>query len=302
MRLFSLLPGISGLLLLLAVALPPQAARAQQPSRNAVAQTPAVPPPLVRRTTRRKIRRTGFGGAVRLYGAPTGNVTIEAWSRPEVELIADIELRADTEEELARLAEVINFTLDQDASSLHLYTLGTHDRKYMRRVAKNFPKKLLSAPWRIDYTLRVPAVTDLDIYTGRGTVAVTNTEGALRLNLTEGDLNLTLAGGDITATVGIGRVNLRPTARSWRGRGVEVRLANGNLIAELPAGFNADFEAQILQTGRIENTFGALTPLATAPPTAPDPTRELRGRFGSGGARFTLTVGNGNLRVRQTEQ
>jgi hypothetical protein len=211
-------------------------------------------------------------------------------------------LRADTEEELARLAEVVNFTLDQDASRLRLYTVGTHDRKYMKRTAKNFPKKLLAALWRIDYTLRVPAVTDLELYAGRGALTVTNTEGALNFNVTEGDVTLRLASGDVVGTVGRGNVILRPTMRSWRGRGIEMRLASGDFAAELPAGFNADFDARILQTGAIENTFGSPTPFELSDPNAPSSsTRSLRGRFGAGGAAFRLTVGNGNIRVRQAQ-
>lgn len=267
-----------------------------------IAATDTLQPSLVRRTTRRETHRTGYGGTLTLNGAPTGSITVEAWARPEVEITADIELRADTEEELSQLAEVVNFTLDRDASRLRLYTFGTHDRKYMRRVAKNFPKKLLSLPWRIDYTVRVPTVTDMEINAGRGALAVTNTEGALRFNLTEGNVSLTLAGGDVVGTIGRGVVLLRPTKRSWRGRGVELRLANGDLNAELPAGFNADFDARVLQTGAIENSFDTPTPFEITDPNAPPAsTRTLRGRFGAGGAAFTLTVGNGSLRLQQAQ-
>lgn len=266
-----------------------------------IASAAITQPALVRRTTRREIRRPGYGGTLTLNGAPTGSITVEAWTRPEVEITADIELRADTEEELARLAEVVNFTLDQDASHLRLHTLGTHDRKYMKRTAKNFPKKLLTAPWRIDYTVRVPVVTDLELHAGRGSLAVSNTEGALRFNVTEGDVTLALASGDVVATVGRGSVLLRPMARSWRGRGIEIRLASGNLTAKLPVGFNADFDARVLQAGAIENSFGAPTRSELSDPNTPPSPRSLRGRFGAGGAAFTLIVGNGNLRIQQAE-
>ena len=246
-----------------------------------------------------------------LQGAPVGNVTIEAWSRAETEITADIELRADTEDELARLAEVVNFTLDAGGSSLRLNTLGTHDRKYMRHVAgKNFPKKLLTASWRIDYIVRVPTYTDLEIYVGKGAFTVSNTEGALQLNLTEGDANLAPAGGDVRATIGRGRINLRPTGRSWRGRGIDVRLASGELTAEFPNIFNADIDARILQSGLIENTYKPFTVLetsgstsainpATSTPVNASTTLPSRGRIGAGGAQFTFAVGTGSIRIKQ---
>lgn len=274
-------------------------------------QTSIAAPALVRRTTRRETRRTNFGSTLVLYGAPVGNVTIEAWSRAETEITADIELRADTEDELARLAEVVNFSLDAEGSSLRINTLGTHDRKHMRRAAgKNFQKKLLTAPWRIDYTLRVPAYTDLEIYVGKGAFAVSNTEGALQLNLTEGNASLAPAGGDVRATIGRGRINLRPMGRSWRGRGIDVRLASGELTAEFPTIYNADIDARILQNGLIENTYKPFTILetsssvssinpATSKPLNISTTLPSRGRIGAGGAQFTFAVGTGNIRIKQ---
>jgi hypothetical protein len=181
----------------------------------------------------------------------------------------------------------------------------------MRRVAgKNFPKKLLTAPWRVDYIVRVPAYTDLEIYVGKGAFAVSNTEGALQLNLTEGDATLAPAGGDVRATVGRGRANVRPTGRSWRGRGVEVRLASGDLTAEFPQIYNADLDARIHQSGAIENTHTAFTVpemqgstssinnVNTPPASAPTPLPS-RGRIGAGGAQFTFAVGTGNIRIKQ---
>lgn len=290
----------------------PSDLRAQQPIPNQTSV--ATAPTLVRRTTRRETRRTNFGSTLVLQGAPVGSVTIEAWSRPETEITADIELRADTEDELSQLAEVVNFALDSEGSSLRITTLGTHDRKYMRRVAgKNFPKKLLTASWRIDYVVRVPTYIDLEINIGKGAFAVSNTEGALQLSLAEGDADIAPAGGDVRATIGRGRVNLRPTGRSWRGRGIEIRLANGELTAEFPSPFNADMDARILQSGAIENTYTAFAALETQggtllnnsakplPANVSTATPPLRGRIGAGGAQFTFAVGIGNIRIKQQQ-
>src|SRR5215207_8459869 len=69
---------------------------------------------LTRATTRRETRRFAYGGTVTLMGAPRGAVTIEGWSRNEVELTANIELKGPTEADLDQLATVNSFVFDED--------------------------------------------------------------------------------------------------------------------------------------------------------------------------------------------
>ncbi|HEV2801468.1 MAG TPA: hypothetical protein VGW12_13265 [Pyrinomonadaceae bacterium] len=270
-----------------------------QRSRGAVAAAPSpapTPAPLLTRTTtRHEVRRFGYGGTFTIYGAPEGSITIEAWPRNEVDVTAEIELKGATEEELAALASVNNFVLDEDGSHLTLFTTGTHDRKFMKRAAKDFPKKLLTLPWKIDYRIRVPAQLDLEIYGGRGALEINGTDGALSLNAGESNASLTLGGGDVVSTVASGSVRLRLNARSWRGRGASIRLGRGDLTVELPADFNGDVDATVLRTGRLENTHPAL---AARPGLASTP-RQLRARAGSGGATLAFEVTNGTLRITQ---
>lgn len=269
--------------------------RRKQPANEAAPPAPL----LVRTTTRSETRRLSYGGNVTLTGAPAGSITIEAWPQNEVEITADIELRAAREEDLARLASVNNFVVDKDANNIRITTTGTHDRRFMRRADKNFPKELLGLPWKIDYRIRVPVFTNMEIYGGRGAINIANVEGAIRLNAGESQTTLTLAGGDLFATIERGSVLLRVPVRSWRGRGVDVRLAEGQMDVELAPNFNADITASILRTGRIENSYPSLLPSESdgAPPTA----RNLQARAGAGGAPFSFTVGDGTLRIKQIE-
>src|SRR5437763_16429848 len=67
---------------------------------------------LTRTTTRRETRRFSYGGTITLIGAPRGSVTVEGWPRDEVQLVAEIELKAPTEAELDQLATVNSFVFD----------------------------------------------------------------------------------------------------------------------------------------------------------------------------------------------
>lgn len=287
------------LLLCLALFCAHDAHAQSQRSRGAASATPTPTPApaqqLTRSSTRHETRRFGYGGTLTIYGAPTGAITIEAWPRNEVDITAEIELKGGTEEELAALAAVNNFVLDEDGSHLTLVTTGTHDRKFMKRAAKNFPKHLLTLPWKIDYRIRVPAQTDLDIYAGRGALSISHTDGAISLHAGESEATFTLGGGDLVSTITGGTVSLRIPVNSWRGRGASIRLGRGDLNLELPVSFNGDLDATVLRAGRIENNHPALAPRAGVPSNV----RQLRVRAGAGGATLALEVGDGVIRINK---
>lgn len=250
---------------------------------------------LTRSTTRRENRRFAYGGTVTLIAAPRGSVTVEGWSRNEVEITANIELKGPTEADLDQLARVNTFVLDDDLNHISVLTTGTHDRVFMKRAAKNFPKKLLNLPWKIDYRLRVPANTDLEINAGHGPVKLSGVEGAMRLSATESETGLTLTGGVVSATVTAGVINLSIPSRSWRGSGADIRIASGTINVDLPPGFSGDIDADILRTGKIVNAYEGLA--AREKPGITE--RIVRARAGAGGAFFKFTVGDGTLNIRK---
>jgi len=258
-----------------------------------------VPPPtLTRTTTRHEVRRLGYGSAITILGAPSGTITIEGWNKSEVDITADIELRANSEEDLARLALVNSFVVDKDGNRLRIMSTGTHDKKYMKRAAKDFPKNLLGLPWKIDYHIRVPMMCDLDIDAGRGAINLSNVDGAISLKAVESDAELTLTGGMLMATVGVGKVNFKIPARSWRGRGVDIRIASGALTVQLAPGFSGDINADVLRTGMIENNYAGLAPREDTTATP----RSMQGRSGAGGTILVFTVGDGTISFKSSDK
>lgn len=260
-------------------------------------KTPAVnrPPLLMRTTSRHELRRFAFGGTLTLIGAPEGSVTIEGWSRSEVDISAEIQLRADSEADLDLLAAVNTFVLDEDMNHLRVLTTGTHDRAFMRAATKKLPKTLLGLPWKIDYRIRVPVSTDLEINAGRGAISLTGVEGNIRLSATESEADLKLSGGTLSATIAMGRLNLHIPVRSWRGVGGEVRLAAGEVTIAFAPGFNGDINAEILRSGQIIDFYGGLEPREKPGITA----KQIRARAGAGGASFQLTVGDGAIYIKK---
>ncbi len=250
---------------------------------------------LTRTSTRRETRRFAYGGTVTLIGAPRGSVTVEGWPRNEVELTATVELQGPTEADLDQLAQVNTFVFDEDLNHISVLTTGTHDRVFMKRAAKNFPKKLLNLPWKIDYRLRVPAHTDLEINAGHGPVKLSGVEGSLRVIATESETAVTATGGILTTTVTFGVITFTIPSRSWRGSGADIRIASGTINVDLPAGFSGDIDAEVLRTGKIVSTYDGL--VSREKPGITE--RIVRARTGAGGPYFKFTVGDGTVNIRK---
>lgn len=252
-------------------------------------------PALTRTTSRHEVRRLKYGGTLTLVGAPAGSVRIEGWAKNEVDITAEIELRADTEADLDRLGLLNTFVVDDDSGHIRVMTVGTHDKAFMRTAAKKFPKELLGLPWKIDYRIRVPAAIDLDINTGRGPVSISGVEGDVRLTAAESETSINLDGGTLTVTVAAGKVNLTVPSRSWRRGGVDIRVARGTITLELPPGFSADIDGEVIQSGPINYSYAGLEE-RDKPGLTP---RKMKGRAGAGGAFINLTMGAGIININK---
>jgi len=258
-------------------------------------KTTQVSVPIMKRSTlRHEVRKLAYGGTLTLSAAPAGSITIEGWQRSEVDVTAEIELQAGSAEDLDQLLTVNNFAVDEDANHVRILTTGTHDKKLMKRVAKDFPKSLLGLPWKIDFHIKVPALADLEIDAGNGPIKLSGVEGAIRLNALQSVADLTLTGGSVLATVQSGAINVAIPARGWHGLGADIKLAAGNLSVELLPGFNAYIDAQVMRAGEIKTTYAGLEPREQTSITP----RSMEVRAGSGGATLTFTVGDGTIEIR----
>jgi hypothetical protein len=261
-------------------------------------QTPETAPANLSRTlTRNESRRLAFGGTVTIAGAPVGSVTVEGWSRNEVQVTAEIEWRAGSGEDLDRLAVVNNFVIDSDTNSVRIITTGTHDKKFMKQAGKNFPKNLLGLPWKIDYKVQVPEIVDLEIDSGVGAIKLAGVEGAIRLNALQSDADLSLTGGFFRGVIQRGAVTVRIPSRSWHGMGAMLQLAGGTLNVSLMPGFSGDIDATVVRLGEVKNSYPALEPRENG-----SHSRLLLGRAGVGGAKLSFTVGDGTIELKQSEQ
>ncbi len=251
--------------------------------------------PLLKRTTYKTDKFDfGVGGTLSVKGAPVGSIRIEGWKNREIEISAEIEVTANSEADLAKLSEVSTFVLEESLGRTGIVSVGTHDKAFMKKLGKKFPKQLLGLPFRIDYVIKVPQYCDLEIDGGRGDLFITGVDGTFRLNYLETNAKLDLKGGSILAVFGKGTVDLTVPTPSWRGRFADVQLASGDMNIHLPNGINAEFDATILRTGKIENGFLGFRPRVRK---AEFTDKSIVAKSGVGGPALKFTVGDGTMKI-----
>ncbi len=242
----------------------------------------------------------GVGGMVSVIGSPNGSISVEGWQNNEVEITAEITNEAGTEEELALLSKVNGFVIEDSFGKIRVQSVGVNDKKFVKKIDKNFPKHLLETPFRIDYKIKVPFYTDLEINGGNGDFALSNVDGTFRINLLESNAKFNLVGGVLDAAIGKGTVEVNIASRSWRGRAAIVQLASGAMNVFLPLNFHANLDAEILRTGKIENNYNFLKPRDRTKFSE----KQIFAKAGNGGVPLKFTVGDGSLNLAEykTEQ
>jgi len=257
------------------------------------------PNPVKRTTTKSDTFDFGPGGSLSIVGAPAGSIRIEGWSKNQVQLDAEIEIQAATEAELDILHKVTGFILDESLGRTDITTVGTHDKAYLKRVDKKFPKTLIGLPFKINYVLKVPRYCDLQIDGGKGDLFVGGVDGTIKINYLDTKATLDLVGGAIFATFGEGIIDVTVPSKSWRGRFADIQLAAGTMNVNLPPSLNAELDATILRSGAIENSFANLKPRSRKDVFTE---KAIAAVSGNGGVPLKFTVGDGQLKISEVKR
>ncbi len=241
----------------------------------------------------------GAGGTISVTGAPLGSISIEGWNKNEIEVSAEIEMQAASEADLAQLATVNSFVIEQSFNSIRIVSVGTFDKDYMKRTAKKFPKNLLGLPFRIDYKIKVPRYADLNISGGTGDFMLSGVDGEVFVKYVNSNAKINLIGGSLQATFGTGTVDVLIPTRGWRGRFADIQLATGTMNVQLPLSFNAEIDATVLRTGQIENSFAELKPKLR---NIKFTDKSISAKAGIGGVPLKFTVGDGTLKISEVKK
>ncbi|MFT3744444.1 MAG: hypothetical protein QM785_09115 [Pyrinomonadaceae bacterium] len=173
----------------------------------------------VKRTTTKTDRFDfGSGGTVAINGAPNGSVTVQGWPKNEIEIVAEVEVQAANEADLAKIAELTGFVTDESPIKISILTVGGHNKFGAKKLPKDMPKTLTNLPFKINYTISVPKYCDLEIDGGKGDLFISGVEGSIRANFIESAARVEIVGGTTAVIVGSGSLDVSFGSRGWRGR------------------------------------------------------------------------------------
>lgn len=146
-----------------------------------------------------------------------GSITITAGDDAEIHLVADVRSTHDR-----KASEILSF--DEVGDTLKI-------REHHRRN-RPFPFFIFGGSGvRIDYEIRVPASTELDVSTTNGRVEISGVRGEHTLRSVNGRIEVTTPDAELSATTVNGRIIAKFTETF---RGARLRTVNGSVRVMVP--------------------------------------------------------------------
>jgi hypothetical protein len=137
----------------------------------------------------------------------------------------------------------------------------------------------------MDYVVRVPQYTSVQLGVADGNAEVADVNGTVAITCLRGSVTVRNVEGFVKVTAGEGRVTLATADRAWRGAGVDVVAARGDIELQAPADFGAVIDAK------------AASGIRFAGARASEEGTELRGTVGRGGSRLLLAAPAGSITI-----
>lgn len=232
-----------------------------------------------------------------------GGVTIEAWDRNEVMVVADKEVKAKTDEIARKAMQQVRIQVNKGNNRLDVVTkLPKRDNGLVEWMAGN------NVNINVKYQVKVPRNATLDVETVNGGVRlvgthgkanVETTNGALEIDGVHGNLDLETTNGAITVTRSAGAVEASTT-----NGGIEVELTevpdgsdltfdttNGGVTVRLPRDIRVSLDAAT-SNGRVDSDFDVSGADRKSK-------RRLSGDINGGGGKLRVRSTNGSVSIEE---
>jgi hypothetical protein len=233
-----------------------------------------------------------------------GAITVEAYDGPNIEMVVDKSISAETEDALKEAERDVILDTSDNATSIHAIVRypdqgSCGEENGQMRSHHEWPKYDV----RFDFTIRVPRATRLELCTiNQGDVRVAGTHGDFDIRSVNGRITMTDVAGSGNAIT----VNGPVTASfvSAPGSASTFKTVNGGVILTLPDGLSADLRMKTFNGGLF--TDFEVQPLSAGASLSAEKhggmsvyrtTGFTTVRAGKGGPELTLESLNGDVRV-----
>lgn len=229
------------------------------------------------RSTVCELRETGFHpveGALSVDPGVNGGVSVRAWDRDSVAVVARIQTSARTDDAAQQLVR-----------GIRIEAAG-------RSIRASGPSAGRHESWSVSFVVHVPRQTDLDIETVNGPLQVEDVKGRFRLRAQNGPVTLAGLAGDVNARVQNGPLRVTLAGDQWDGAGLDAETTNGPVDLAIPAQYDAE-----LETGTVNGPMDLAFPLTVT--LQGRLSHRLHATLGQGGAPIRVVTTNGPLTIHR---
>jgi hypothetical protein len=208
-------------------------------------------------------------------GRENGGVTVHAWDRAEVQVVAMIQTQAESAAEASAIAKEIAIAVNNGE---------------VRAAGPSLQGRHQS--WSVSYEVWAPRQTDLALNASNGGISVDGMESRMTLETVNGGLTLTDVNGDVRGTTVNGGVTAELIGDRWRGTGLDLRTSNGGIHLSIPANYSAN-----LETGTVNGHMNLGFPVTLQGTVSGNLDRRITTQLGAGGPMIRATTTNGGVTI-----
>ncbi|HTE46157.1 MAG TPA: DUF4097 family beta strand repeat-containing protein [Gemmatimonadaceae bacterium] len=211
--------------------------------------------------------------ALTVDGRENGGITVHAWDRAEIQVVAMVQTQAESQADAGAIAKNIAIAVNNGEIRANGPSLrGRHES------------------WSVSFEVWAPRNTDLALTASNGGISVDGIESRMNLETVNGGLNLVDVNGDVRGTTTNGGVTAELSGDGWRGGGLDLRTTNGGVHLTLPSNYSAS-----LETGTVNGRMDIGFPVTVQGSID----RRLTTRLGNGGQMIRATTTNGGVSIRR---
>ena len=210
--------------------------------------------------------------ALTVDGRDNGGITVHAWDKNEVQVVAMVQAQAESEQEARDIARQV-------------VVAGANGS-----VRAEGPRSARRQSWSVSYEVWTPRNTELALTASNGGISVDGIEARMNLETVNGGLSLTDVDGDVRGVTTNGGITAQLGGDRWRGSGLDLRTSNGGVHLVIPSNYSA-----VLETGTVNGGLDIGFPVTIQGAIG----RQFSAQLGGGGATIRAVTTNGGVSIRR---